>query len=112
MYKQQLNLQFQVKQESFQSSNPALRSRSKFRSKESKRRTKGAQTFFTKVGGGAKLDLLIAQQEKKETIQRNQPQNSQVEAKSEEIGGILRRFCAAWAAIREEKQVMMGIMPL
>ncbi|KAA6356111.1 MAG: putative reverse transcriptase, partial [Streblomastix strix] len=78
--------------------------------KNLKRRSESTQTLST--GVRAKMDFSVAQIEKEETIQRDQPQSSQMEAKSEEIRGRLMKLCTAWAAIGAEKQIIMDIMPL
>ncbi|KAA6402542.1 MAG: putative reverse transcriptase, partial [Streblomastix strix] len=64
-------------------------------------------------GTGAKLDSQIARLETQSQQElRVETWNSQMEEKSEEIGGRLMRFREVWTAIGAERQVMMGIMPL
>ncbi|KAA6400287.1 MAG: hypothetical protein EZS28_004185 [Streblomastix strix] len=62
---------------------------------------------------GAQLDSPIARQETLSQQElRTEPQNSQMEEKSEEIGGRLMRFREVWRAIGAERQVMMGMLLL
>ncbi|KAA6381202.1 MAG: hypothetical protein EZS28_023272 [Streblomastix strix] len=82
-----------------------------FSAKESKTKKRICMNPFHGVKG-AKQDNSVAETEKDETIQRDLPKSSKMEAKSDEIGGRLMRFFAEWAAVRAEIQVMLGIMPL
>ncbi|KAA6393145.1 MAG: hypothetical protein EZS28_011328 [Streblomastix strix] len=59
------------------------------------------------------LDSPVARQETKNQQELHiEPQNSQMKEKSDEIGGRLMSIREAWTAIRAERQMMMGIMPL
>ncbi|KAA6400282.1 MAG: putative Transposon Ty3-G Gag-Pol polyprotein [Streblomastix strix] len=63
-------------------------------------------------GRGAKLDSPVSRQETQSQQElRVEPQNSQMEEKSEEIRGRLVRFREVRTTIGAEGQVMMGIMP-
>ncbi|KAA6400634.1 MAG: hypothetical protein EZS28_003837 [Streblomastix strix] len=63
-------------------------------------------------GVGEMLDPSVAQHKERKEQKRDKPQNSQIQEISEEIGGRLMRFRAAWTTIGAEMQVLMGIMPV